>query len=145
MNQWDKRFIEMAYLIANFSKDPSTQCGAVIIDQNKRIISTGYNGFARGVKDTKERLNNRELKYPIIIHAETNAIMFAKQDLTGCSIYVVPMFTCARCSALIIQSGITNVYYAPTKEKDKNERWGSEFELSKTMYQEAGVRIHEII
>ena len=143
-NKWHKRFIEMAYLVSSWSKDPSTQCGTVIVDKNNRVVSVGYNGFARGVEDTQERLNNRELKYPIVIHSEPNALMFAKQDLTGCSIYFVPMFSCARCSALIIQAGIKKVYYVPTTDKEKLARWGKEFELSSQMYKEAGVLVTPI-
>ena len=145
MNKWDKRFINLAYLVASWSKDPSAQCGAVIVDHDNRVISVGYNGFAKGVEDTEERLNNRELKYPMIIHAETNAIMFTKQDLTGCSIYFVSMFSCARCTALIIQAGIKDVYYVPTTDKEKLKRRGKEFELSQQMYEEAGVDVHELV
>ncbi|MCP5006875.1 MAG: dCMP deaminase family protein [Planctomycetes bacterium] len=109
MNKWNKRFIEMAYLVASWSKDPSTQCGAVIIDTSNRIISTGYNGFPQGTSDDPALYGNRDEKLRRVIHAEKNAILFAKQDLTNCTLYVVPMPPCSQCAGMIIQSGISRV------------------------------------
>jgi dCMP deaminase len=76
MNKWDKNFLELAKTVSTFSKDPSTQVGAVIVDDDKRVISIGYNGFPKGVRDD-HRLDNRELKYEMIVHAEANALLFA--------------------------------------------------------------------
>lgn len=136
---WNKRFIDLAEHISKWSKDPSTKVGAVITDNKKRIISVGYNGFAKGVMDTEERLNNRELKYPMIIHAEKNAILFSKQDLEGCNLYTYPLFMCCPCAALIIQSGIKKVIYL--KSGENNDRWKEPIPLVKQMFWEAGVEI----
>src|SRR4030067_2638115 len=104
-NKWDLRFINLAYHISNWSKDPSTKCGAVITHGN-RIVSLGFNGFPAGVLDHDDRLLDRELKYKMVLHAEVNALLFAGTDLSDCTLYVVPMAPCSRCAAQIIQSGI---------------------------------------
>lgn len=138
-DKWHKRFLEMAKLISTWSKDVSTKVGAVIIDKNRRIISTGYNGFAKGVEDSKERIENREIKYPLTLHAEENALSFAKQDLTDCVLYVYGLPPCAHCASLIIQSGIKSVY---TYELDEeNPRWKDSIALTKQIFEEAGVKL----
>lgn len=131
----------MAKLISEWSKDPSTKVGAVIVDSNRRVVSTGYNGFARGVSDMAERMEDRDVKYRMILHAEENAIMFSKRDLTGCSLYVTSLPPCSHCAALIIQSGIRRVY---TKKQEIPERWKESFELTSTMFSEAGVELNFI-
>ena len=136
--KWQKRFFDMAYLVASWSKDPSSQIGAVIVDSQNRVISTGFNGLPVGVNDTKERLNDRATKYKMILHAEENAIMFAKQNLNGCSIYVTKMPPCAHCAALIIQSGIKFVY---VPDAEIPERWRESTELTCQMFNETGVKI----
>src|SRR6056300_1257995 len=77
ITKWDKRFMDMAQMISTWSKDPSSKIGAVAVNDEKRILATGYNGFPRGIADTEERLNNRDEKYPRIIHAEMNVLMNA--------------------------------------------------------------------
>lgn len=138
MNKWDKRFMQLAELIASWSKDPSTGCGAVIVDQRKRIISLGFNGFPQSVNDDQSIYENREEKYRRIIHAEKNALLFAQQDLTGCTIYVTPMPPCSQCAGMIIQAGISTVI---TKQPNAShtERWGKDINSTKTMFSEAGV------
>jgi len=138
-HNWDKRFIELAQFISSWSKDPSSKIGAVIVDENRRIISTGYNGFARWVADHEHRYENRELKYKMVLHAEENAILFAKQNLDGCSIYINVMPPCSHCAALIIQSGIANVFVPKCPIPD---RWKDSIELTEQMFYEAGVTLH---
>ena len=106
---WDEWFLGLARYISTASKDPSTKVGAVVVDQDRRIVSAGYNGLPRGVEDTEDRLANREVKYKLILHAERNALLFAKQSLKGCCIYVWPMMPCGACASMIIQTGITRV------------------------------------
>lgn len=137
-NKWNKRFLYLAEFISAWSHDPSTKVGAVVVDKDRRVVSTGYNGLARGVNDTKERLENREIKYKIILHAEENAIMFSKQNLDGCSLYVSAMPPCSHCASLIIQSGIKKVY---TWKQPIPERWVESYKLTKQMFKEAGVRL----
>lgn len=136
MYDWDKRFLKLAREIAGYSKDPSTKVGAVLTNSSNEIISTGYNGFPRKIQDD-ERLLDRDLKYDIIIHAEINSILFAKRDLTGCTIYTYPFQPCSRCTSLIIQSGISRV----VSVENNNERWVDNFRLSSKLFNEAGVEL----
>lgn len=140
-SKWDRRFLEVASLVASWSKDPSTQTGAVITDPKNRIISVGYNGFAKGVKDTPNRYTQREkVKYKIVCHCETNAIIFAKRDLEGCTLYTVPFMSCATCAALVIQSGIKRCV-APAMPKELKSRWGKSCALAAMQFREAGVEL----
>jgi dCMP deaminase len=132
--KWDRRFLKMAALISTWSKDPSTKCGAVIVDYQHRIISMGYNGFARGVSDSTASLAVREDKYEMI-HAETNAVLFARQDLNGCTIYTHPFQPCSRCAAVLIQAGIERVVSLNTAP----DRWKHSFDIALKMYENARV------
>lgn len=134
-DKWDERFLEMAKLVASWSKDPSTKTGAVIVDNKRRVVSVGYNGFSRGVVDSEDRYNNRETKYKIIVHCERNSIIFAQRSLDGCTLYTHPFMSCAPCAAMVIQAGITRIV-APY---DNNPRWVEDFKLSSQMFKEAGV------
>ena len=133
---WDDRFLELATVISDWSKDPSTKVGAVIVNKDKKIISTGYNGFPRGIKDD-HRLDSRAQKYDLVVHAEANAIIHAKEPLDGCTIYTMPFMPCSRCAGLIIQAGIRRVVSVPSTE----DRWSANFQLSKDMLLEAKVLI----
>jgi dCMP deaminase len=139
MGKWDKRFIEMAYLVAGWSKDPSTKCGAVITDGN-RLVSVGFNGFPQGTNDDPELYHDRDEKYRRVQHSERNAILFAERSLRGCTMYVVPMPPCSQCAGMIIQSGIKRVVTVkPSPEHI--ERWGKDIQSTLSMFDEAGVKI----
>jgi dCMP deaminase len=129
--------VELARFISTWSKDPSTQTGAVITDQKRRVISVGYNGLAQGVEDLPERLNNRDIKYKIIVHCERNALLFASRSMEGCTLYTWPFMSCSTCAAMVIQAGIKQCV-APWSD---NPRWKDDFELSQQMFNEAGVRV----
>ena len=135
--KWDRRFLDLSQHLSSWSKDPSTQVGAVIVDQDRRIISTGYNGFPRGVDDIDERLTTRAIKYEMIVHAEVNAILFATQSLKGSTLYTWPFMPCSRCAGIVIQSGITRVV-APHCD---NPRWADSFELTRRMFNESRVEL----
>lgn len=108
--KWDFNFLKVAQLIAEWSKDPSTKCGAVIVDDQHRIVSTGYNGFAASVQDLDSRYRDRSCKLDMVIHAEENAILFADRvALQNATIYTWPFLTCSRCAAKLIQVGIRRV------------------------------------
>lgn len=141
-SKWDRRFLEDARSKAQWSKDPSTKVGAVIVDPaTLAIISQGYNGFPRGVKDTPERLNDRERKLGTTLHAECNAILFARCPLVGFWIYTWPIPPCSSpCGAAIIQVGITRVI-APRADSPKWERWKKSIDLAFDNFREAGVEI----
>lgn len=141
MDKWHIRFLELSDFISQWSKDPSTKVGAVIVDKNRRIVSTGYNGLPCNVEDYDFRLNNRELKYKIILHAEENAMSFAKQNLEGCSLYISSLPPCSHCASLIIQNGIKDVYIW---DQEIPERWKENMSISMTILKEAGVDLHFI-
>ena len=136
--RWDIRFLDMAQLVSTWSKDPSTKVGAVIVDTNNRVVSVGYNGFSKGISDDI-RLDNRETKYKMIVHAECNALLFAQRSLVECAIYTYPFMPCPKCASMIIQSGISRIVsYVNT-----DERWEQEFQLSRTILKEADVFVKE--
>ena len=133
---WDKYFLEQARHISTASKDPSTKVGAVVVDPKRRVVSQGYNGFARGISDTEDRLNNRDVKYRLVIHAETNALLFGG-NMDGCTIYVWPMMPCASCASKCIQKGIKRV----VSVRNDNPRWVDDFKLSMQIFREADVSL----
>lgn len=143
MSKWDKRFIELAQLVASWSKDPSTKCGAVIIRPDKTLASVGFNGFPKGCDDSEEIYNNRELKYGRMVHAEVNAILHAQEDLTGYTIYTAqdpPIgASCDRCTTNVIQAGIKEIKYLAPKVLE--ERWRESLDRGLAMYKEAGVSV----
>ena len=109
--KWDIRFLKLATHISEWSKDPSTKVGCVVVGPDREIRSTGFNGFPRGIQDSDDRLTNRDLKYPLICHAEENAIMHAARiglALKGCTAYVT-WPPCTRCARSLIQAGVSEI------------------------------------
>jgi dCMP deaminase len=137
---WDRWFLGMARYVSTASKDPSTKTGAVIVDPNRRVVSVGYNGFARKVRDTPERYACRETKYKLICHCERNAISFAQRDLEGCTLYTYPFSSCAPCAAMVIQNGISRCV-APPLPVHLQERWADDVALAQQQFVEAGVQL----
>jgi dCMP deaminase len=137
ISSWDERYLALAGFISSWSKDPSTQVGAVITDTRNRIVSVGFNGMPVGVADTFERLNDRELKYKMIVHAERNAMLFAQRSLDGCTLYTVPFMPCSVCAGMVVQAGIKRVV-APFVD---NSRWNEAFRLTEEIFAEAGVKL----
>ncbi len=136
--KWDYRFLDMAKLVSGWSKDPSTQVGAVIVDPDRRVSSLGYNGFPVGVSDDF-RLDIRETKYKMVVHAESNALLFATSNLDECTIYTYPFMPCTTCAGMIIQTGIKRV----VSYKTNTFRWAEEFETSREMFAESDVVLTE--
>ena len=85
--EWDEYFMKIAETVATKSKDPSSKMGCVIVDEKKRVVSLGYNGMLQGADESKMTLSERPMKYYFAIHSEMNALIFARQDLTGCTVY----------------------------------------------------------
>lgn len=127
--KWDLRFLALAEHIAQWSKDPRTKVGAVIVDDLNRIVSVGYNGFPRGVTDSPELYDAREMKLLRVVHAETNAILNANKSVSGCKLYLT-LPPCHECAKVIIQSGITQVIY---RESDRVD------EVSAEMFNQVGI------
>jgi dCMP deaminase len=143
-DKWDRRFIALARHIAGWSKDPSTQVGCVVVGPDREIRSTGFNGFPRGIDDDSVRLGDRAKKYPLICHAEENAIMHAARigvSLKGCSAYVT-WPPCTRCARSLIQAGVQTVLYPAGLEIPG--RWTEDFEISTDMFHEAGVAVRPV-
>jgi dCMP deaminase len=132
---WDRYFLDLATSVSKASKDPSTKVGAVIVRPDRTVASVGYNGFPRGIADTAERLNNREIKYELIVHGEINAMDTAREPLHGYTLYTWPFLTCAKCCLQVIQKGIKRVV-APILD---NDRWNDSLLKSQRLYDEAGV------
>jgi dCMP deaminase len=140
ITRWDLSFLVDAKFEATRSKDPSTQVGAVIVRPDLTTASKGYNGLPRGVNDSKDRLTDRNLKYPMTVHAELNAITTSKEALDGYTIYT-SLPPCASCAGAIIQSGIRRVVTIKPSQ-DKIDRWGTSFTLMELMFQEARVELN---
>lgn len=112
---WNKYFMKIAHTVAERSKDPNTKVGAVIVSPNRQIISTGYNGLPSGVDDNQLFWGDKQ-KY--VIHAELNAVLFAKQDIEGCTIYCTH-HPCCSCTNVLAQCGIKAVYYTAIPDAEK--------------------------
>lgn len=139
--KWDIRFLKLATHISEWSKDPSTKVGCVVVGPDREIRSTGFNGFPRGIQDSDERLTNRDLKYPLICHAEENAIMHAARiglALKGCTAYVT-WPPCTRCARSLIQAGVSEIVIPSGLEIP--DRWRDDFEMSMGLLREAEVTI----
>ena len=117
---WNEYFMGVASLSAKRSKDPSTQVGACVVNEDKRIIGIGYNGFPYGCSDEVypwgKSDNYLNSKYPYVVHAEPNAILNCTSSLKGATLYVT-LFPCNECAKLIIQSGIKKIVYMSDKYK----------------------------
>ncbi|ATX70841.1 deoxycytidylate deaminase [Spiroplasma clarkii] len=136
---WDTYFLAMVKLIAMRSKDPSTQVGAVIVNDLFQVVSTGYNGFPRGISDDEFPWTREgdwtQTKYPYVVHAELNAILSSNTNVRDCTMYT-SLFPCNECSKSIIQSGIKKIVYSCDKYSDT-----AEFQVSKKMLTTAGVQL----
>jgi dCMP deaminase len=141
LDKWDNRYLALAKEVATWSKDPSTQVGAVTVGAKKEVLSQGFNGFPRGIKDTPERYNHRETKYKFVVHAEMNAIYnatYSGTSLDGATLYIYGLPICSECAKGIIQVGIKKVVIEKSKELDN---WNESLRLSQEMFAEAGVKL----
>lgn len=143
MRKWEQRFFDIAHSVASWSKDPSRKIGAVAVDPKKNtILSTGYNGFPRGIADTDERLNDRPTKYKFTVHAEMNCIYNATYNgvcLDGADLYVIGLPVCSECAKGIIQVGIQRVFMEITA--DTPASWIESGREATAMFAEAGVKV----
>jgi dCMP deaminase len=135
--KWHFRFLNLAREVATWSKDPSTQVGAVIVSPDKRIVSVGFNGFPRGMIDDPKILEDREEKYSRIIHAEVNALIQAKEPLNGTALYTWPFPPCERCVVQMLQAGIRD-FIAPTPTEEIMIRWGTALDKTYRYIKEMG-------
>lgn len=143
--KWHRRFLDVCRLISTWSKDPSTKTGCTVVDADGNIVSTGYNGFARGVFDGPGRYALREVKYRFVVHCDTNAMYSAARrgvSLQGCTMYLTGP-PCCECVKGIIQVGIVRVVWpednAFEKDAATQARWRDSIFAADTMAKEAGV------
>lgn len=141
VEKWDRRFLQLAKYISTWSKDPSTKAGAVLVNDFKQVVGTGYNGFPRGIEDSENRLNNRELKYQLVVHAEVNAIIMAGHAAKNTTLYVYPSFMlppiCADCCTTAIQAGVVGIVgYVPDETDQRVQRWKNSIVISREMWTE---------
>ena len=137
---WDEYFMGIAELSARRSKDPSTQVGACIVDDNNKIMSVGYNGMPKACSDDDfpwDREGGQlETKYFFVCHAELNAILnYRGGSLEGSRLYAT-LFPCNECAKAIIQAGIKEIIYACDKYADS-----ASVVASKMMFKAAGVKL----
>ena len=143
IDKWDARWLEVAGMVGTWSKDPKTKIGAIAV-KDKRLISTGYNGFPRGIEDLDDRWNNREEKYKYVVHAEMNCIYNANyhnQSLKGSTMYIVGLPVCHECAKGIVQAGVVRVV---AEFKDAPLKWAKSTEITEKMFFEAGVIYDQI-
>jgi dCMP deaminase len=141
MDKWDKRWMQVAELVATWSEDQSTKVGCVIVDPvRQNLIQLGWNGLPRGILNTEER-NERPEKYKWFEHAERNAIYNAASSgvsgLTGNTLYVT-LFPCCDCMRGIIQAGIPRICTVSPQGTRQETDYCTE---AKQMAKEAGIII----
>lgn len=140
---WDECFMRLTHVIAERSKDPSTQNGAVIVDQNNVVVGIGYNGFPRGVDsdvfpwEREGKLS--DTKYAYVCHAEENAVYNANADTKNCKIYS-GLFPCNECAKTLIQTGIAEIIYESDKYHD-DDIWVA----SRRLLDAAGVKYRQYV
>jgi dCMP deaminase len=141
MDNKDERYLDLAKFFSTWSKDPSTGVGAVAIGNKGQVLAQGYNGFPRRVTESPERLNNREIKYQFVVHAEMNCIYNAGYNgtqLDDSTLYVYGLPVCNECAKGIIQVGIKRVVI-PKHGPDVPDRWKISILDTQKMFKEAGV------
>lgn len=141
ISNWDKRYYSLAKFISNWSKDPRTKIGAVIVNNKNSIVSTGFNGFPRGIADLEHILASPE-KYIKMVHGELNAVLNAAMNgakTDGCTLYVSTYHPCSACACLLIQAGIKRIV-CPVPNFD-NEKWANSFAVAKDLFEEAGIEM----
>ncbi len=138
---WDECLMKIAFVIAERSKDPSTQAGAVVADEKNVVFGLGYNGWPRGINaddlpwDREGPLE--DTKYAYVCHAEENAIYNANNSTEKCKIYCT-LFPCNECAKTIIQNGIKEVIYDSNKYDDTPQA-----RAAKKMFKLAGIKLRQ--
>jgi dCMP deaminase len=138
---WNRRFMDLAKHISTWSKDRSTKVGAVIVNDDRRIISTGYNGLTIGLNDKLDMFSERPLKYKVAERAERNAVYSAARigvSVFGCTMYST-CHPCADCARAIVQSGLAGL--CCPKPDFKDERWGEDFVIADNILNAAKIKV----
>lgn len=139
MNKWAERYLALAKEVSKWSKDPSKKIGAIAVGSKGQVLSQGYNGFPRGIRDLDNRLNIREEKYKFVVHGEMNCIYNACNNgtsLDGATLYVYGLPVCSECAKGVIQVGIKKVVM---QYEDSVPNWEESYKTTKLMFKEAGI------
>lgn len=139
--KWRERYMGLARHIAQWSKDPTTKVGAVIVGEDRRDIAMGYNGFPRGVRDLEERYADRPTKYLFTQHAERNALDNAAFDCRGGTL-ITTMFPCVECAKSMVTKGIVCLISEPVPEPVAFPSWRDTIPVALQIFEEAGVVLH---
>jgi dCMP deaminase len=141
--KWTQRFLELAELVATWSKDPSTKCGAVVVNWRRRVVGLGYNGFPDRVEDRADYYADRDIKLGLVIHAEVNAILNAIGPVDGCTLFVTGP-PCHDCAKFVVQAGIAQVYYRNPIAPDQvsfAKRWADKIEQAQRVFEAGNVDV----
>lgn len=142
--KWDLRFLRLAQEVSTWSKDPSTKCGAVLVDHINEIISMGYNGFPADMEDRPEWYLDREFKYKHIIHAEINALKrlpWSKwPNHPRLTLYVYPFGPCFECAGDIVEKAVVSRVVHPLPTDDAFQRWGPSWVSAAKRLHKAGIQ-----
>jgi dCMP deaminase len=134
---WDKRWMDMTYMVASWSKDRSRKIGSVIVDDKNILVSIGWNGFPRGLNDNIDSRHQRPIKYKFSVHAEMNSLLNKHgHSLQGCKLYV-SWYPCANCAQAIIQSGIKEIIAIEPNWNDPTYK--EDFAVTREMFEEVGI------
>ncbi|XP_072375885.1 deoxycytidylate deaminase-like [Diabrotica undecimpunctata] len=143
--EWEEYFMATAFLAAKRSKDPCSQVGACIVNENNVVVGIGYNGMPKGCQDNNfpwGKMSEDPLlnKYMYVCHAELNAVLNKNSvDVKNCILYV-GLFPCNECAKVIIQSGIKEVVYLSDKHCLKASTIAS-----KKMFDAVGIKYRQFI
>jgi dCMP deaminase len=143
LTKWDHRYLDIARQVYCWSKDPSTKVGAVISDKRGRVVALGFNGFPEKVEDCEHKLNHRETKYEMVVHAEVNAVLIAGQSTEGGTIYVYGPPICPRCASVLIQAGIRRAI-AKGPCPNTGIKWDKDGVITLDMFQGAGITFEPV-
>ena len=141
-SKWDKRYMELAKAVSTWSKDPSKKIGAIAIGSKGQVLAQGFNGFPRGIDDTDDRLNDREIKYKYVVHAEMNLIYnatFNGISLDGSTVYIYGLPLCSECAKGLIQVGVKRIVMSKDSLESADDKWIESFELTMQLLNESGI------
>jgi dCMP deaminase len=138
--KWDGRFWELAQFVAKWSKDPDAAIGSIVANE-RGVIAMGYNGFPKGVEDTADRLNDKDIKLSMVVHAEQNALLLAGPAAQGAELFVWGKPICSTCAGVIIQARIKRVVCTNPKTMPNDSKWKATGITALKMLREAKVEV----